>query len=649
MFKPARWWSEKNRVKVDFKLQFHASQVTHVGGDGLMISIVPAESGKPTVKSDKATVRDGSCFWDNPVYETVKFNQDPKSGKIHEKIYYFVIETGLSKSGIVGEASIDLSNYAEANKVSLVSLPIKNSKTEATLHVSTTSSAILIVESIHSVNPEDTGVHGSKDMPLNKIVLSTELHLNANHRASSGSDVTISSSEISSGIEAPWEMQMNNDIIHHEPDGYCTDDSLNTPKVNFLSRDSEEAPDILIEKLKSDNAALSRRAEMCELELQTLRKQIVKESKRGNDFWREIVELKEERDALKGECDYRKALKRRTDVGARMKTNTVLDGVDSQAIIEELKQELNHAKELNSNLQIQLLKTQESNSELILAVQDLDEMLEQKNKEMFDEHSDDKEAYLLEQQIVDLRNEIESYKRDKDELEMQMEQLALDSEIMKQANHEMSNRVEQSQIQEQLKMQYECSSSDTSADELEIRMENVENELKIRSKEYTDSLVAISALEGHAKRLEEELEKQARGFEADLEALTKRSFGGNARKSYEELESIKGDYETRLHQLMNQIEQMQTEIEDKAARLEDQKLLSDEILMLRDEIESHVAKNKILSDEMASKKSLMHEVEQMRMLVKEKELLLEQANDERIELERMVESVKNKRMNRERN
>ncbi|KAK6130033.1 hypothetical protein DH2020_036219 [Rehmannia glutinosa] len=278
---------------------------------------------------------------------------------------------------------------------------------------------------------------------------------------------------------------------------------------------------------------------------------------------------------------------------------------------------------------------------------------------------------------------------------------------MKQANHEMSNRVEQSQIQEQLKMQYECSSSDTSADELEIRMENVENELKIRSKEYTDSLVTISALEGHAKRLEEELEKQARGFEADLEALTSEkveqekrairaeemlkkmrwknantaerlqeefrrlsvqmasTFEANERlatnalaeanelrlqkgrleetlrKSYEELESIKGDYETRLHQLMNQIEQMQTEIEDKAARLEDQKLLSDEILMLRDEIESHVAKNKILSDEMASKKSLMHEVEQMRMLVKEKELLLEQANDERIELERMVESVKN--------
>ncbi|KAL0408261.1 UNVERIFIED_CONTAM: hypothetical protein Sradi_1760500 [Sesamum radiatum] len=136
MFKPARWWSEKNKVKAVFKLQFHASQVTQIGGDGLMISVVPADTGRPTVKSDKAAVRNGSCLWENPVYETVKLNQDPKSGKIHERIYYFVVGTGLSKAGVVGEASIDLSNYVEANKVSLVSLPLKNSKTEAILHVS---------------------------------------------------------------------------------------------------------------------------------------------------------------------------------------------------------------------------------------------------------------------------------------------------------------------------------------------------------------------------------------------------------------------------------------------------------------------------------------------------------------------------------
>lgn len=58
-----------------------------------MISVVPGDTGKPSVKSDKAAVQDGSCLWENPVHETVKFNRDPKSGKIHQRIYYFVVGT----------------------------------------------------------------------------------------------------------------------------------------------------------------------------------------------------------------------------------------------------------------------------------------------------------------------------------------------------------------------------------------------------------------------------------------------------------------------------------------------------------------------------------------------------------------------------
>lgn len=58
-----------------------------------MISVVPADVGKPTVKSEKATVRDGSCCWENAVYETVKLYREPKSGKIHERIYNFVVGT----------------------------------------------------------------------------------------------------------------------------------------------------------------------------------------------------------------------------------------------------------------------------------------------------------------------------------------------------------------------------------------------------------------------------------------------------------------------------------------------------------------------------------------------------------------------------
>lgn len=59
--------------------------------DTLTLSVVPGDVGKATARLDKVTVRDGSCKWETPVYETVKFVRDTKSGKINEKIYYFLV------------------------------------------------------------------------------------------------------------------------------------------------------------------------------------------------------------------------------------------------------------------------------------------------------------------------------------------------------------------------------------------------------------------------------------------------------------------------------------------------------------------------------------------------------------------------------
>ncbi|XP_075505872.1 uncharacterized protein LOC142542875 isoform X2 [Primulina tabacum] len=566
MFKSALWRSDKNKVRVVFKLQFHAAQLTKAGGETWMISLVPADTGKPSIKSDKAVVRDGSCFWENPLYETVKFNRDSKSGKVLERIYYFVVGTGASKGGVFGEASFDFSSYAEATKVSLVSLPLEKSQTEAVLHVSIQriqKSSTDQSFGTHFGNGNNDGTikrDAVEDMQFN-VAVNKVSDLNMNRRASSESDVTMSCSDSGSKSDTLMEIYEQNQKSQWEWLGNAsleasTDDSSSTPRARFSRQPSEVASDILIENPKSEVAALSRKLEMSELELQTLRKQIVKESKRGQDLSKEIACLKEEKDSLKEECEKLRESLRHSDE-SKNKIYRHFEG-DSQALVEELRQELNHVKELNSNLRIQLQKTQESNSELILAVQDLEEMLDQKSKEMSNlgdvslalidtdkklsevdskcetndeeqkaleelvkEHSGAKESYLLEQQMIDLRSEIEIYTRDKDELEMQMEQLALDYEIMKQENHEISHKLEQSQLQEQLKIQYECSSSFEIVHDLECQVENLENELKSRSKEFADSLVTISELEAHVKSLEEELENQAQGFEADLEALTR--------------------------------------------------------------------------------------------------------------------------------
>lgn len=490
-------------------------------------------------------------------------------------------------------------------------------------------------------------------------------------------------------------------------------------RESFLEEKSEEASDVLIERLKADVSNLSRQVDMSELEMQALRKQIGKESKRGQELSREVGFLREERDALKEECVHLKG---------ETRTDLFFNGVDhSEAVVRELKQELNHAKELNANLRVQLQKTQESNSELILAVRDLEEMLEQKSKEMVpsrevapvsertddDDDDDDEEQKALEDivkdhgevqesfllDIVDLQTEIEIYKREKDELEMQMEQLALDYEILKQSNHDMACKLEQSQIHEQLEMQYESSSPEVAAYEQEIRIENLEKELENRTKEYEDSLIKISELQAHVGSLE----KQAKGFEADVEALTRSkieqeqrairaeetmkkmrwknanaaerlqdefrklsmqmasTFEANEKlatkalaeanelrlqkthleetlqRISEEHQSVEGDYEARLHELTIQVTQLEHQ---RTLAEETKRLLSNEVLMLKEEIEELIIKNKILVEEKGSKDVVIHELEKMKVSVKEMELLVEQGNDEKIELERRVVFMK---------
>ncbi|CDY48951.1 BnaA04g10890D [Brassica napus] len=532
MFKSGRWRSEKNKIKIVFKLQFHATLVSELKGEGLTISLVPGDVGKPTGKTEKAVVLDGYCRWESPVYETVKFVQDVKTGKVNQRIYHFILSTtGSTKSGLVGETSIDFSDYVDAIKTCNVSLPLQNSISKALLHVSIqkqlqnvdlqrvvkSSRSLDLNSQLSTEADESLKCDSLEEGPFGKASRIAELR----RRASIESDSTLSSFDSVSEVDTLGELGSRGDLIqqnqptimhhhhsvtnvyHEEPhvsesewsgssdQGISTDDSMNSSSNKTRTTSSGDD----VDKLKAELVALARRADFSELELQSLRKQIVKETKRSQDLLREVTCLKQERDS-------------------KVRNKLQCEGKDTQVLLEELDYE----KDLNSSLRIQLQKTQESNTELILAVQDLEAMLGQRRKRAAEEprrrsctsetdededqkaldeivkgHMDAKEAHVLERRITDLYNEIEIHKRDKDDLEIQVEQLALDYEILKQENHDISYKLEQSQVHEQLKMQYECS----------------------------PSIVNVNELEKLETQMEDELEKQALVFEADIEAVTR--------------------------------------------------------------------------------------------------------------------------------
>ena len=68
-------------------------QVPQLKSKSLIVSLVPVDVGKPTVRLSKSPIVEGTCTWENPVYETVKLIKEVKSGRIREKFYYVIVST----------------------------------------------------------------------------------------------------------------------------------------------------------------------------------------------------------------------------------------------------------------------------------------------------------------------------------------------------------------------------------------------------------------------------------------------------------------------------------------------------------------------------------------------------------------------------
>ncbi|CAL5417736.1 unnamed protein product [Camellia sinensis] len=110
-------------------------EVPQAGWDKLFISFIPADSGKATAKTSKTNVRNGTCKWGDPIYETTRLLQDSKNKQYDEKLYKFVVAMGSSRSSILGEASINLADYADALKPSVISLSLHGCNSGTILHV----------------------------------------------------------------------------------------------------------------------------------------------------------------------------------------------------------------------------------------------------------------------------------------------------------------------------------------------------------------------------------------------------------------------------------------------------------------------------------------------------------------------------------
>ncbi|KAL1822757.1 uncharacterized protein LOC108214628 [Daucus carota subsp. sativus] len=569
MFKSSRWKSDKHKIKAVFELQFQATQVPKLKGKKkVMISVVPESVGKPTIKLPKTSILDGTCLWENPVYETMKLIKDSSTGIYKENVYHFIVSTGSSKSGYLGEASLDFAEFAEATQPLLVSLPLSFTDSGACLNVgirkmqenddksSKEGGQIEDPKNLKSqlVDPfEDSGLDFLEDDDL-KTSPETERSVSfSDHRSdkaeNAGNSMPVRWNSLppkKTENEVPRDKQAHQPFNTDWSVGSASDGSLaeftSSPAETFTRDRSLNAPKDSIEWLKNEVHMLERQAELSELELQSLRKQIAKEGKKGQDLSVQVVGLKEENVALKKQCEQLKSSK------GEVETKDIWDQP------EDMMQRLRREKDLNKKLRSQLYETEDSNSELILVVNDLNQKLEQKSAEVLqlsnkvkamqnvkqdtsetstsdtdletDEQArrhtsngDNKAKEELLKQITDLCGEIEVYKKDKDELNLHMEALALDYDTIKQEKQDILTTLEQSQIL-QTKIQSEYSESLAIIEDFKAQMDILEKKINKQDTEFSKSLDTIEELEFMVKNLEEQLEKQAREFEDDLEAVT---------------------------------------------------------------------------------------------------------------------------------
>ncbi|KAG8381337.1 hypothetical protein BUALT_Bualt06G0111900 [Buddleja alternifolia] len=594
--------SEK-KIKAVFKMQFQATQVPQLKAKSLMISLVPVDVGKPTVRLAKSPILEGICTWENPVYETVKLIKETKTGRIREKFYYVIVSTGTSKAGFLGEVSIDFADLAEATKPLNFTLPLQTSKSGAILHVT--------VQNMQGGS--DSRHDDDSETPVDEPY-----------------DQNLDTSGDLSEVTSPNYERSLEDAESDNND----DESRDGAKDNSVGR------------LGNQMKMLERKVETSELEVQSLRKQIMKETKRGQQLSEQIVYLKEERDAFKAECEQLKS----------SPTCKNMEAISSNSTVESTKQELQREKNLNKKLKLQIQKTEDSNSEFVLAMRDLSKKLEQKNTEISRLSNKIKalhsgsEAFEASpriqmdhneetrQKIEKLYSEIEAHKKEKSDLQMDVDRLTLDYENLEMENKDISCKLEQHE-RERMEIQQNYTESLATIKQFKARVASLEDEIKRQKRQYSESLNMIDELDIQVESLHKELEKQAQVFEEDLEVVTeaKIELEKRATRAEDALRKTRWSNTNAAEKFQEEFKQLSAEM---SMKIEENEKIAQKALSEADDLRQ---KNEVLEELLQKAKEELQirtdKSEQMRTSVEETETLRKRIK-EKDDLERQLALVR---------
>uniref|UniRef100_M8BQK7 Uncharacterized protein n=1 Tax=Aegilops tauschii TaxID=37682 RepID=M8BQK7_AEGTA len=111
-------------VRMEFRFSgFHAVQVPVVS-DRLLITITSVDSGKTIAKSSKAAAINGACQWHDSILQAIRFPKDEVSHEFQECQCKIVVSMGSTRTAVLGEAYLNLTNYLSSSDSTDISLPL---------------------------------------------------------------------------------------------------------------------------------------------------------------------------------------------------------------------------------------------------------------------------------------------------------------------------------------------------------------------------------------------------------------------------------------------------------------------------------------------------------------------------------------------
>ncbi|KAJ0896990.1 putative NT-type C2 domain-containing protein [Helianthus annuus] len=658
----------KSGEKLDFKFSSLQALQVPAGWDKLTLSLISVETDKTVTKTGKASVYNGNCRWTESLSESIWISQDDSSKELQQCLYKLLISKGSTRSGILGEVTVNLSNYFSSETSLPVALPLKKCDHGTILQVAIqclNPRANLRSRDSNSVaedvNSEYSDLDNMSDAPHgtnnnNVGSSSTDSVVDASPARALGSRATSSStvrsyhsfdsmddsfgresslsnlSEVtvdligrpeSTGLvnvyDSPKSNRSGKNLLNQRQDSGKVSHIPASPLRTFHSSSEFvlEADASTPEELRAEARSWERNARKLKVDLDLSRNETINQTKHLENVTMELSALQKECNGLKDENKHLKILLGESAVKERDAVNLKNQVQDNKDIQVKLEEEIKFQKNLNDDLALQLSKTQESNLELVSVLQELEELDDTKDSHISG-------TKILEKKIL----ELETHNH---ELEMQLAELeeenlhlsgriaGLEPQLRYLTDDRESSRLEAEHSESQvLKLQSEI-------EKLESELESTKVDMRQKVQDMQKRWLEAQEECEYLRKANPKLESTTENLMEECSLLQKSN--SELRQQRLELNNRCTILETKLKESQDnfmKLSKSSEDLEEKLSSMIDgielkEKTFNSEIDGLRQKFKEHAEKcvtdenvlNKMYSDKVVEVENLKQEVEHL--------------------------------------